>query len=132
MLCREMLLALAAHHVDRYASDLSLRTDRDRLLVAAGRQVQGRGETRRLDEDFDLAAASPALQVAIDVAAGFAPGADNAVALGGHIAAEIEFVAIAGATQGLLQAAAAAIDLVTGLAANAFRRSVRKRNGAVA
>src|ERR1700716_1991931 len=105
-----MLLALSAHHVDRYASNLTLRADRDRLLVASRRQVQGRGETRGLDEDLDLAAAGPALQVAIDVAAGFAPGADNAVALRGHIAAEIEFVAVAGAAQGLLQATAAAID----------------------
>src|SRR5258708_32111005 len=106
-----MMLALSAHHVDRYAPDLALGTDRDRLLVAARRQVQGRGETRGLDEDIDLAAACLALQVAVDVAARFAPGAGDAVALADHIAAEIEFITVAGAAQGLLQAAAAAVDL---------------------
>src|SRR5207244_12000517 len=89
----------------------------------------GRAPRRRRDRPR-APAARRALQVAVDVAAGFAPGPDDAVALGRHIAAEIEFVTVAGAAQRLLQGASATIDLVTGLAANAFRRAVRQRNGA--
>src|SRR5882757_8295432 len=110
---RKMRSALAAHHADRYAPDLALRADRDRLLVAAGRQIQRCRETGGLDDDLDLTATGPALQVAVDIAARLVPGADNAIgALGGDIAAEIEFVGSP--------------------AANAFGRSVGQRDRPVA
>src|ERR1700736_634656 len=127
-----MLLALSAHHVDRHASNFALRIDRYRLPVAARGQGQGRGKSCGLDEYVDPAAAGLALQIAIDIAARFAPRTGDAVALTDHVAAEIEFVAVACAAQALLQAASTAIDFVIGPAANAFGRSVRERNCAAA
>ena len=91
--------ASALHHRDVDAADLALGADLNRLLVAGGPQCQVGGKSRRLDEHVDLAAARGALQIAEDVAAGFAPVAGNAVALAGDVAAEIEFVAVAGAMQ---------------------------------
>src|SRR5258708_2908067 len=79
-----------------------------------------------LDEHVDLAAARGALQIAEDVAAGFAPVAGNAVALARHVAGEIELVAVAGAMQVLLQAHARRVDFVVGLAADVLGGAVGK------
>ena len=124
-------LASAPDHRDVDAPDLALGTDLHRLLVAGGPQRQVGRESGSLDEYLDLAAARRALKIAENVAAGFAPAAGNAVALAGHVAAQVEFVAIAGAMKTLLQAKPAAIDLVIGPASNLFRRAVGKRHGPV-
>ena len=92
-----------------------------RLLVAGGFQRQVGGKSRGLDEHLDLAAAGGALEIAEDVAAFFAPVAGDAVAVARDLAAQIAFVAVAGAMQILLQAQSVAVDLVVGFAA---RRSV--------
>ena len=96
--------ASALHHRDGDAADLALGADLHGLLVAGGPQRQVGGKPRSLDEHVDLAAARRALQVAENIPAGLAPVAGNPVALAGHIAAEVEFVAVAGAMQVLLQA----------------------------
>ena len=103
-----------------------------RLLVAGGSQRQVGGKSRRLDEHLDLAAARGTLQIAENIPASLAPVAGDAVALAGDIAAQVEFVAVAGAMKVLLQTEAAAIDLVVGLAADALGRSVGQRNRPVA
>ncbi len=123
---------LALRHRDIHASDLALGADLHGLAVAAGPQGQVGGKPRGLDEYFDLAAAGCALQVAENIPARLAPVAGDAVALAGHIAAQVELVAVAGAMQILLQAQSAAVDLVIGLASDALGRSVGKRNGSVA
>src|SRR6266851_4725097 len=73
-----------------------------------------------------------ALQVAENIPARFTPVARNAITLAGHIAAQFEFIAVAGAAKRLLQAHSGAVDLVVGLTSDALGRSVGKRNGAVA
>src|SRR3954471_23768057 len=125
-------VTLAPHHRDVDAPDFTLRTDRDRLLVAGGPQRQIGGKSRGLDEHIDLAAARGALQIVEYIPASLAPVAGNAVTVAGDITAEVEFVAVAGAMKVLLQTKAAAVDLVVGLAADALGRSVGERNRAVA
>src|SRR5262249_31842485 len=79
-----------------------------------------------LHEHLDLAAACGALQIAEHVAAGFAPTPGNPVAVAGHVARQIELVAVARAVQALLQPRAAAVDLVVCLAADALDRAIRQ------
>src|SRR5665213_2173330 len=105
---------LALHHGDVDATDIALGADLHGLLVAVGPQGQVGGKSRSLDEHLDLAAARGALQVAENIPARLAPVAGNPVALAGDIAGEVEFVAVAGAAETLLQIAA--LDLVVGLA----------------
>jgi len=66
-------------------------------------------KSRSLDEYFDLPAARRALQIAENVPAPFAPVARNAVTLARHVAAQVEFIAVAGAMQVLLQAEPGAV-----------------------
>ena len=95
--------ALAAlRHRDIDASDLALGVDLHGLLVAGGPQRQAGGKSRSLDEHLDLATAGRALQIAENIPARFAPVAGNAVTLARNVAAQVEFVAVAGATEGLL------------------------------
>jgi hypothetical protein len=100
---------LGQRNVD--AANLALGTDLHDLLVAACPNVEGRGKTRRLDKYVDRTASRRALEVAVDVAVGFAPKPDNPVALGRDVAGQVEFVAVAGAMQSLLQIVAGAVDL---------------------
>ena len=124
--------ALALHHRNCHASDLALGVDLHGLLVAGGPQCQIGGKSRSLDEHLDLAAASGTLQIAENIPASLAPVAGDAVAVAGDLAAQIEFVAVAGAMQILLQTEAGAVDLVVGLAADPLGRSIGKRNRPVA
>lgn len=71
-----------------------------------------------------------ALKVAEDVAVGLAPIAGDALALAGHVAGEVELVAVRRAVQRLLEAETGASDLVVGLAADALGRAVGERHGA--
>jgi hypothetical protein len=124
--------ASALHHRDGHTPDLALGGDLHGLPVAGGRQRQVGGKSRSLDEDVDPSTARGALQIAEDIPAGFAPVAGNTVALAGDVAAQVEFVAVAGAMQILLQPKAITVDLVVGLAAEPLGGSVGKRNRSVA
>src|ERR1700692_1592097 len=86
---------LALHHRNRDAPDLALGADLHGLPVAGGGQRQVGGKSRSFDEHVDSSTAGGALQIAEDIAAGFAPVAGNPIALAGDIAAQIEFVAVA-------------------------------------
>src|SRR5258705_10916630 len=119
-------------HRDIDGSDLALGVDLHGLLVAGGPQRQIGGKSRSLDEHLDLATAGRALQIAENIPAGFAPVAGNAVALAGDIAAQVEFIAIAGAMEILLETKSGAVDLVVGLAADALGCSVGKCDRSVA
>ena len=50
-------MALALHHRDRYAPDVALRSDLNRLLVAARPQRQACRKAGGFDRHIDLAAA---------------------------------------------------------------------------
>jgi hypothetical protein len=123
-------VASALYHRDIDAPDLSLGADLNRLLVAVGAQCQVGGKAVSLDKYVDLATARGALQIAENVAARFAPVAGDPFTLAGNIAAQVEFVAVAGAVQILLQVQSGAVDLVVGLATDAFGGSVGQRNRA--
>lgn len=107
-------------HRDLDAADFALGVDLDVLLVAIRPKIQVRGKSRGLDEHVDLATAGGALQIAKNVPALFAPVAGDPIALAGDIAGEIEFVAVAGAIQMLLQAKPVGVDLVVGFATDVF------------
>src|SRR5882757_1064150 len=115
-------------HRDLDAADFALGVDLYVLLVAVGPQIQVCGKSGSLDEHVDLAAAGGALQIAEDIPALFAPIAGDTVTLAGDVAGEVEFVAVAGAVQVLLQAEPVGVDLVVGLAADVFRGAVGKRD----
>src|ERR1700688_375355 len=123
--------ASALHHRDVHALDLALGADLDGLLVAIGLQGQAGGKSGGLDEPLDPATAGGALQTAVHIAAGFAPVARNPVALARDIAAQVEFVAVAGAMQALLEAEARAVDFVVGPAADALGGAVGESHRAV-
>src|SRR6185312_17338537 len=93
-----------------------------------GAERQVGGKAVGFDEDVDLTAAGSALQVAEDVAAGFAPVAGDTLAIRRHVAGQVELVAVARAVQFLLEAHACAADLITGLAADVLGRAVGERN----
>src|SRR5712675_3425306 len=125
--------ALAAlRHRDIDAPDLTLGADLHRLLVAGGPQRHAGGKSRSLDEHLDLATARRALQIAENIPARFAPVAGDAVTQARNVGTQVEFVAVAGATESLLQTQSGAVDIVAGLASDALGCSVGKRDCAVA
>jgi hypothetical protein len=123
---------LALHHRNRHASDLTFGIHLHGLLGAVGAQDQIGAKSDSLDDDVDQAMACGALQVADNVTARFTPIARDVITLAGHIAAQFEFIAVAGAAKRLLQAHSGAGDLVVGLTSDVLGRSVGKRNGPVA
>jgi hypothetical protein len=122
----------ALRHRDIDAPDFALGADLHRLLVAGGPQRHAGGKSRSLDEHLDLATAGRALQIAEKIPARFAPVAGNAVTLARNVGTQVEFVAVAGATESLLQTQPGAADIVAGLASDALGFSVGKRDCAVA
>src|SRR5258707_8059742 len=125
--------ALAAlRHRDIDAPDLALGADRHRPLVAGGPQRHAGGKPRSLDDPLDLATARRALQIAENIPARFAPVAGDAVTLARNVGTQVEFVAVAGATESLLQTQSGAVDIVAGRASDALSCSVGKRDCAVA
>ena len=98
-------------------------------MIAQRCQSEASGETGSTDRRYDMAAAGSPFDAATDVSAGFAPGTGNAAALADDIATQIESVAIACATKGLLQSAFWAIDPIRCTATQPFLLSVRERNG---
>src|SRR6478735_5189109 len=109
------------------AADLALGGDLHHLLGAVGAQRQIGGKAVGLDEHLDLAATGGALQIAEDVAVGLAPIAGDALALAGHVAGEVELVAVGGAVQRLLETETGAGNLVVRLAADALGGAVGQR-----
>ena len=122
--------ASGAGHRNRDALELALGLDRHGLFVAAGRQRDARGESGRSRGDLKIAAAGVSLDGAVDVPAGFAPGPGNRGPLCRDIGDDIEFIAVAGAGQALLEAIAAGAHGVRCTAANAFGRPVVERDRA--
>jgi hypothetical protein len=117
-------------HRDLDAADFALGVDLYILLVAVGPQIQVCGKSGSLDEHVDLAAAGSALQIAEDIPALFAPVAGDTVTLAGDVAGEVEFVAVAGAVQILLQAEPVGVDLVVGLATDVLGAAIGKHDRA--
>jgi len=122
----------ALRHRDIDGSDLALGVDLHGLLAAGGSQRHAGGKSRSLDEHLDLATARRALQIAEKIPARFAPVAVNAVTLARNVGTQVEFVAVAGAAESLLQTQSGAVDIVGGLASDALGCSVGKRDCAVA
>src|SRR5882762_6715904 len=114
----------ALRHRDIDGSDLALGVDLHGLHAG--------GKSRSLDEHLDLATARRALQIAEKIPARFAPVAVNAVTLARNVGTQVEFVAVAGAAESLLQTQSGAVDIVGGLASDALGCSVGKRDCAVA
>src|ERR1700730_2762561 len=94
---------LALHHRDVDAPDLAFGADLHGLPVAGGCQRQVGCKSRSLDEHVNPSTACRALEIAENVPARFAPVAGNPIALTRDVAAQIEFVAVAGAMEILLQ-----------------------------
>ena len=92
--------ALAPHHRNRYGSGIALGTDLNGLPAAIGPQHQICGESGRLDEHVDLAAARGSLQIAENIPACLVPVAGDSITLARNIAVQVEFVAGAGAAKG--------------------------------
>src|SRR5258706_16213039 len=112
--------ALAApRHRDIDAPDLALGADLHRLLVAGGPQRHAGGKSRSLDEHLDLATARRALQSAENIPARFAPVAGDAVTLALNVGTQVEFLAVAGATEGMFQTHSGAVDVLASLASAA-------------
>ena len=109
----------ALRHRDIDGSDLALGVDLHGLLAPGGSQRLAGGKSRSLDEHLDLATARRALQIAEKIPARFAPVAGNAVTLARNVGTQVEFVAVAGATESLLQTQSGAVDIVGGLASDA-------------
>lgn len=126
----QKIKALGAGHRDRDALELALGLDRDRLFVAARRQRDTRGESGRTRGDLKIAAAGMALDGPVDVTAGFAPGPGNRGPLCRDIGDNIEFIAVAGTGQALLEAIAASAHGVRCTTANSLGRPVVERDGA--
>jgi hypothetical protein len=117
---------------NRGALEHALGPDHDGLLVAPRCQRDVRGKSRRRRDDIKIAVAATSLDQTVDVSAGFIPCPGQGGALRGDIGAEIEFVAVAGAGKGLIEAGAAIAHGVRCATANSFGRPIvqRDRTGA--
>src|ERR1700730_2183581 len=124
--------ALSARQCDRGAPELALGSDHDGLPVAARGQGDVRVKSGRARDNLKIAAAAASLKGSADATAAFAPGAGKRSALGDHIAAEIEFVAVAGAEEPLVEAVAASAHSVGGTTSDFLGRSVIEGHGTAA
>ena len=114
------------------ALELAVGPDRDRLLVAAGRQRDVGVEAGRTGDDLDVAGASASLEAAADVTAGLAPASGNLRTVGDDIGLELESIAVAGAGEGLVESGATFADGVGRAAANALAGSVVEHDATAA
>jgi hypothetical protein len=106
--------------------------DHDGLPVAARRQRDVGVKSGRAGQHLEVAVAAAALERSVDPSAGFAPGPGKRSTLGDHIAPEIEFVAVAGAEQVLVEAVPASAHGIIGTTSDPLGRSVIEGNGASA
>ena len=74
--------------------------------------------------DLDVAARAVPLDAAVDAAAGLAPASADCAALGDDIGLELEFIAVAGAGEGLVEARTAGADRIGRAAPETFGRAV--------
>lgn len=125
-------ISVALGEADGHAAQFAFRTDVDRLLVAAGRDVESRCITVGLDQRADLAVGNAAFNRSVNAPAGFAPRTGEGAAPGGHVAGQFELVAVAGAAKHLMKCVAAAIDRISATATDALRATLGDRDGAVA
>ena len=121
----------ALRHRDIDAPDLALGADLHRLLVAGGLQRHTGGKSRA-STNTSIWPRPPCPAVCRKFPARFAPVAGDAVTLTRNVGTQVEFVAVAGATESLLQAQSGAVDIVAGLASDALGCSVGKGDCAVA
>jgi len=103
---------------------LALGADGHGLFVAVRRQGNVGGESGGVGNDLEIAVAAMSLDISVDAAAAFAPCALERAVLGDHIAFEIEFIAVAGAGQGLIETRPIRSDRVRRAAPDSLRRSV--------
>jgi hypothetical protein len=108
---------------------LALGSDHDGLPVAARRQGDIRVKSGRARDDLKIAAAAASLKGSADAPAAFAPGAGKRSTLGDYIAAEIEFVAVAGAEEPLVEAVPTSAHGIGGATSDALGRSVIEGDG---
>src|SRR5260370_35449772 len=101
----------ALRHRDIDGSDLALGVDLHGLFVAGGSQRHAGGKSRSLDEHLDLATARGALQIAEKIPAPFAPVAENPVTLARNVGTHIEFVAVPGPAESLLQTQSGGVSI---------------------
>lgn len=108
---------------------MALGFDHDGLPVAARGQGNIGVKSGRARDDLKIAAAAASLKGSADAPAAFGPGAGKRSSLGDHIAAEIEFVAVAGAEEPLIKAVPASAHSIGGATSDALGRSVIEGDG---
>src|SRR5450755_4915812 len=106
--------ALMARQCNRGAPELALGPDHHGLPVAARGQGYVGVEPGRARQHLKTAIAAVSREGSVDAAAGFAPGPGKRSALRHHIASEVEFVAVAGAEQVLVEAVSAGAHGIIG------------------
>ena len=119
---------LRARQRNRGAFEHGICLDHDGLLVAARGQGDIRVKAGRTGDDLEIAVAAVALQGARDAAGGFAPSARQCAAAIDDVGGKIEFVAVAGAGQGLVEPGSAGTYGIGCATADALTRSVIKAN----
>lgn len=124
--------ALRARQGNRGAPELALGPDHNGLLVAVRRQRNVGRETGSGGDDLEIAVAGTSGKVAVDAAAAFAPVPGERSPLGDDIGLEIEFVAVAGTDEGLIEARPIAADGIGGAAPDSLGRPVVEGDGASA
>src|ERR1700676_4510798 len=121
-----------ARQCNRGAPELALGPDHHGLPVAARGQGNVAVEPGRARQHLKTAIAAASLEGSVDAAAGFAPGPGKRSALRHHVASEVEFVAVAGADQVLVEAVSAGAHGIIGATPDALGRSVIERDDASA
>src|SRR5262249_18514987 len=116
-------------HLGQHASR---RLDRDRLPVTMRGHGQERGEGVAVGSRVDRAAGGAAADPAGDMTGVLAPIATQLATGIADIGARLELVAVAGASQLLLQVVATIVDRISSVTANAFAPAVLHGDDAVA
>jgi hypothetical protein len=102
----------------------ALGSDDNRLPVAARCQGKIGIETAGTRNHLEVAGGSASSESPLEPAGAFAPGSGEFASLGDDVTSEIEFVAVAGAEQGEVEAGASSANGIGCPAADAFHGSV--------
>jgi len=121
---------LRARKRDRDQPERAFGPDGHGLPVAVRGQGNVRGKSWPAGDDLKITVAAASLDVAIDVADALAPGSGQRSALGHDIAGKVEFVAVAGAGEGLIKSVATSADGISGATSDALGRAIVEGNGA--
>jgi hypothetical protein len=116
--------ALTAGQGNRGAPEAALGSDENRLPVAVRCQGKVGIETGGTRNHLEVAGGSASSESPLEPAGAFAPGSGEFASLGNDVTSEIEFVAVAGAEQGEVEAGASSANGIGCPAADAFRGSV--------